>query len=274
MGGHYPSAFLITFMSMEIRPFDIVSARECLKPVLPQAHKGTQGHALLIGGSHGKMGAIMLSAMAALRAGSGLVTGLIPECGDTAFQTVVPEAMTITSGHRFIENFKYGVKPDAIGVGPGLGTGNTCAAALKNLLLSKVPPLVLDADALNIIAQNPGMMETVPPLTVLTPHAGEFQRLFGAPPTVGNGLEFSRRYNIVLVMKGAPTHIFSPEAATVNTTGNAALATGGSGDVLTGIITGLLAQGHNQMQAAQLGVFVHGLAADIGDALIYSPRHH
>ncbi len=253
-------------MSMEIKPFDIEAARQALRPVLPDAHKGTQGHALLVGGSHGKMGAIMLAAMGALRSGSGLVTTLVPECGYLPMQTAVPEAMALTSGTTAIADFSHDISPDAIGVGPGLGHEKQTADAFFTFLESQLPPLVLDADALNIISTRPEMLQKLPNDTVLTPHHGEFRTLFRADPSPDAALALSMRYQIIIVLKGSPTHIATPEGCFVNTTGNAGLATGGSGDVLTGIVTGLIAQGYTSRKAALLGVFVHGLSADIAVA--------
>ncbi len=263
-GGKFREENLPNFISMEIKPFDIFLARRCLRPVLPDAHKGTQGHALLIGGSHGKMGAVMLSVMGALRSGCGLVTGLIPECGYTAFQTAVPEAMALTSGRDAIADFSHAISADAIGVGPGLGTDSQTVHALLAFMEKQCSSMVLDADALNIISHNTEYLAKLPRNTILTPHPGEFRRLFGSEPSPEAAVALANKYQIIIVLKGAPTHVAAPEGCFVNTTGNQGLATGGSGDVLTGIITGLLAQGHSPMEAALLGTFLHGLSADIG----------
>ena len=249
---------------MEIKPFDLLEARMLLLPVAVDAHKGTQGHSLIIGGSHGKMGAAMLSCLGALRSGSGLVTALIPSCGYTAVQAAVPEAMVLTSGQDHIVDFAHHLQASAIGIGPGLGTHKETVAAFRKLIETCKVPVVLDEDALNILAVEPSLLELVGPNAVLTPHPGEYKRLFGIVPTVDSARALAKKYNAIIVVKGAPTHVIAPEVSFVNITGNAGLATGGSGDVLTGIITGLIAQGHAPIDAALLGVFVHGLSADIG----------
>ena len=238
------------------------------KAVDPKTHKGVQGHALIIGGSYGKMGAPCLSAKAALKTGCGLVTAYIPECGYQILQTAIPEVMAITdSYHKKIAKIKYDILPDAIGIGPGMGQGKTVQKALHKFLQHVSVPLVIDADAINMIAKNPDWLSLLPENTLLTPHPKELERLIGSSTSEKEILEktiaLSEKYNLIIVMKGAPTKIVFGKTIYENTTGNAALATAGSGDVLTGIITSLLAQGYEPIIAAMLGVYLHGLTADI-----------
>jgi len=238
------------------------------KPVKPDAHKGTQGHALLIGGSYGKMGAISLTTKAALKSGCGLVTAFIPKCGYGIVQIGVPEAMIFTDTHKnHISRIHYDIVPQAIGIGPGIGKEKETQKALHRLLKTNTTPLVIDADSLNILSLNPSWCALLQPQTILTPHPKELERLVGPwyseAEKVQKAVDFSKQYNSIIVVKGAPTHIIDGDAVYQNTTGNAALATAGSGDVLTGIITGLLAQSYEHIDAAILGVYLHGLTADI-----------
>lgn len=233
-----------------------------------KSHKGTYGHALLITGSYGKIGAAVLSARACLRSGVGLLTVNIPKCGYEILQTSVPEAMCLID-----ENEKHLVRlPNiksykAIGIGPGIGKDNSTAYLLKQLLINTKQPLVLDADALNIISTNQEFLELIPERTILTPHIKEFDRLVGVSENTTERFqklkEFSRKYNCIVVLKDAYTCISSVKGDFYfNTSGNQGMATGGSGDVLTGIITGLLAQGYEPLLAALIGVYFHGKAGD------------
>ena len=246
---------------------DSTAAYKCYRPVHRFAHKGTQGHALIIGGSYGKIGAVCLSARAALKAGSGLVTAYLPECGYTVVQTALPEAMALTNGERYIEQISYNIQPSAIGIGMGLGQEPETQAALYDFLKNNTMPLVVDADALNILAGNKEWLQLLPEDTILTPHPKELERLIGNYDNDFERLEqmkaFSACHNIVLVAKDAHTMVIHHDNVYINSTGNSALATAGSGDVLTGIITGLLAQGYTAINAAVFGVYLHGLTADI-----------
>lgn len=232
------------------------------------SHKGTYGHSLLIGGSFGKTGAIQLATKAAVKSGSGLVTALVPNCAYEIMQIAVPEAMVLVSGEKFIEEFKQEISPKAIGIGPGLGKNESTKKLLKTLLEKINSPLVLDADTLNLLSENSELLELLPSKSVLTPHPKEFERLVGKWQSDFEKLElakaFSQKHDIILVLKGAHTAIFSPEDKIYfNNSGNSGLATGGSGDVLTGIITGLIAQGYSSLEASLLGVFLHGRSANI-----------
>lgn len=238
------------------------------KPVDPKAHKGTQGHALLIGGSYGKIGSVALSSKAALHSGCGLVTALIPGCGYEILQISVPEVMVITDkSSKHISKIKFDIAPHAIGIGPGIGKHPETQKAFHKFLKNCATPIVIDADALNILSGNPKWLTFLPSNAILTPHPKELERLIGAWESEGQMIEktiaFSITYNCIVVMKGAPTQIIDGETVYENTTGNQALATAGSGDVLTGIITSLLAQSYEPIDAATLGVYLHGLTADI-----------
>ena len=232
------------------------------------SHKGTYGHALLVAGSKGKAGAAVLGARAGLRSGVGLLTVYAPQCTHQTIQATVPEAMYLPDAH---EEYLTGI-PDispyaAIGVGPGLGTDPQTQNALKLLIQQSARPLVMDADALNILAENPTWLAFLPKGSILTPHPGEFQRLVGKATDSYERLQMARdfvfRFQVVLVLKGAFTMIVSPDGRIwFNPTGNPGMATGGSGDVLTGIILGWLAQGYTPLESAMAGVFIHGVAGD------------
>jgi ADP-dependent NAD(P)H-hydrate dehydratase / NAD(P)H-hydrate epimerase len=237
-------------------------------PRPPFAHKGNFGNAWLVGGSYGKMGAVVLAAQAALRAGAGIVTGLIPECGYTILQTAFPEALCQTNGDEHITAIEGWEDAHAIGIGPGLGMHEDTASAFAEFIDTCKMPVVLDADALNLLAKHQDLLNKIPADSILTPHPKEYTRLFGTSPDSMLQLEGARthamRYNVYIVLKGHHTAIVTPEGECwYNMTGNAGMATGGSGDVLTGIITGLLAQGYTSREAAILGVYLHGLAGDI-----------
>lgn len=243
------------------------AATRLYKPLLPYAHKGTQGHALIIGGSYGKIGAVCLSAKAALKAGCGLVTVLLPKCGYTVIQGYFPEAMAVTNGEDYIEQIHYDSNPDAVGIGPGLGQEPQTQQALFEFLRTHTKPIVVDADALNILASNKERLGLLPPQSILTPHPKELQRLTGKWDDDFDMLQkikdFSKKYNVIVVAKNAHTIVAYKDEVHINTSGNAALATGGSGDVLTGILTSLLAQGYSPFNAAVFGVYLHGCTADI-----------
>lgn len=233
------------------------------------AHKGNYGHALLIAGSFGKMGAALLSSRACLRSGLGLLTSHVPRLGCSILQTAVPEAMASIDQHDSIFTEFPDLAPfSAIGVGPGLGTKSNSRRALAGLLEQAKVPLVIDADALNIISENKDLLEKLPENSILTPHPGEFKRLVGETSSgydnIQKQISFSQKHKVVLVLKGAYTSISTPDGKVYfNSTGNPGMATGGSGDVLTGIILGLLAQKIEPENAAIFGVYLHGLAGDL-----------
>lgn len=232
-------------------------------------HKGTFGHALMIAGSYGKIGAGMLAVQSCLHTGIGLMTCHIPKCGYQIMQTAIPETMVITDeelNHITSVNLEVN-KYDAIGIGPGIGTADETQQAVVRLIKDVNVPVVIDADGLNCLSLHKEVLEQLPKNTVLTPHPKEFDRLFGNHQTdferMETAIKKARDFNTVIVLKGHHTLVATPEGkAYFNSTGNAGMATGGSGDVLTGIICSLLAQGYNAGKAAILGVYLHGLAGD------------
>lgn len=253
---------------MKIRNITQTEILKRYKPLDTQAHKGTQGHALIIGGSYGKMGSVCLSSRASLMSGCGLVTSFIPRCGYQILQTSLPEAMVITdTSENFISKIRLNIIPDAIGIGIGMGQDRQTKRALYHFLKNTTTPLVIDADALNILSLNREWLLQLPKKTILTPHQKELERMIGKWVSEEEKFEktqaLSQTLEVIIVMKGAPTYIFDGAAVYKNTTGNPALATAGSGDVLTGIITGLLTQGYQPVDAALLGVYLHGLSADL-----------
>lgn len=238
------------------------------RPIAPKTHKGIQGHALIIGGSYGKIGAVVLASKAALKTGCGLVTALIPQCGYEILQTANPEVMVITDDFmEHLTDIHFDLKPQAIGIGIGMGQHTDTQHAFYNFLKNNSLPLVVDADALNSLALNPEWLSLLPQKTILTPHLKELERLIGPWNSEDEKLEkvsaLSLQYHCIIVVKGAPTLIVDNENRYQNTTGNPALATAGSGDVLTGMITSLLAQSYEPVDAAILGVYLHGLTADL-----------
>jgi ADP-dependent NAD(P)H-hydrate dehydratase / NAD(P)H-hydrate epimerase len=233
------------------------------------SHKGSFGHALLLAGSKGKIGAAVLASRACLRSGAGLLTTHLPACGYQILQTALPEAMvSADENENCISACPKTDKYAAIAVGPGIDDDKSTVQALKVLLQQASVPLVLDADAINILSHNKTWLSFVPPNTIITPHPKEFDRLVGAHTSDFDRLEsckeFARKNNIVVVLKSAHTAIVFPDKKVFfNSSGNAALAKGGSGDVLTGIILGLLSRGYSPEHACLIAVYVHGHAADL-----------
>ena len=243
------------------------SVLNLLHPRDPQSYKNTFGHALLYAGSRGMAGAAVLSARACLRSGVGLLTVCTPACNNVILQTAVPEAMTV-SPERLLPPDGCMKRFNAVGAGPGLGTSGKAAGILRTILERADRPMILDADALNMMAADRTLMGLVPKGSVLTPHPGELARLTGCSDDMtGYALkarELASEYGINVVVKGAPTVTVSPDGMFfINTTGNAGMATAGSGDVLTGIVLAMLAQGYNGTEAARIAVFIHGLAGDL-----------
>ena len=236
-------------------------------------HKGTYGHALMIAGSFGKIGAAVLSASACLRSGAGLVTCHLPRCGYEIMQTSLPEVMVSVDVNHSI-NTAIETELDiykAIGIGPGLGTASETRTLLAEVFERYSLPIVLDADALNSIAKDPDMLSLVPHGSILTPHPKEFQRLFGDTANEFDRYQLAsakaKELGMVIILKGHHTLIALPDGRRFfNSTGNSGMATGGSGDVLTGLLTGLLAQGYSSAHASILGVYLHGLAGDLAAA--------
>ncbi len=244
-------------------------ASQILSPRPRFSNKGNYGHALLIAGSYGKMGACVLGAKACLRSGVGLLTTCIPKCGYTILQTTIPEAMVITDAEdKEFSGLKDLAKYNAIGIGPGIGTSEQTTKGLKMLIQESSTKMVLDADALNILSENKTWLSFLKPGCIITPHPGEFARLAGKTASGFEAYtlqrEFAVKYGIYVVLKGAYTSIATPNGEVYfNSTGNPGMATAGSGDTLTGIILGLLAQGYTSKQATILGVYIHGFAGDM-----------
>ncbi|MBP2833537.1 NAD(P)H-hydrate dehydratase [Aquimarina sp. U1-2] len=230
-------------------------------------HKGTYGHCVLIGGSYGKIGSVLLCTKAALKIGTGLATAYIPECGYTTMQTAVPEAMVITDDDDELSEIHLDFEVSAIGIGIGMGTHEKTVKAFYKFLEKNTTPMVIDADGLNILAKNPGFLKELPPKTILTPHPKELERLIGEWKDDFDKLNkikaFSTTYDCIIVAKEAHTITIYEDQLYINTTGNPGMATAGSGDVLTGIITGLLSQGYEPLHAAMFGVYIHGSAGDL-----------
>lgn len=232
------------------------------------SHKGTFGHAYLVCGSKGKMGAAVLAAKACLRSGPGLVTVHIPRSGNTILQTSIPEAMLFLDAD---EDIFSGI-PDlsvysSIAIGPGIGQADATQRALKHLIQNSNLPLIFDADAINILGENKTWIPFIPKGSIFTPHPKEFDRLTGKSSNDFDRnkiqREFSIKHGVYVVLKGAHTAITTPDGnCYFNTTGNPGMATGGSGDVLTGILAGIKAQGYSSLETCLLGVYIHGLAGD------------
>lgn len=253
--------------------YNFMTTAAMVKPLLHRrykfGHKGTYGHALLVAGTSTMTGAAILSARACLRSGVGLLTVHLPQRAALPMQVSLPEAMVdYDESEHCITDVRHLDRYDAVAVGPGLGRDDATATALKRIIQGATQPLVLDADALNILSENKTWIPFLPHKTIITPHLKEFERLVGPCNNSFERLERQRelamKNNIVVVLKGAYTSVMMPNGACFfNTTGNAGMSTAGSGDVLTGIIVALLAQRYTPEEAAVLAVFLHGLAGDL-----------
>lgn len=241
---------------------DIHSIQKLFKKRLPDSNKGNYGHALIIAGSKSKMGAAIIAAKACLRAGAGLVTVNIPKEERAAVFNSFPEVML-----EFREEEKKWSHYNSFAIGPGIGTDKSAENLLKLLISNGIFPIVFDADALNILAKNQDWFSKIPSKCIVTPHQKEFDRLFGNHNSESERRQTAtikaKELQLIIVLKGYKTFITDGEQSFENTTGNSGLAKGGSGDALTGIITAFLAQGYEPLNAAILGVYLHGLAADI-----------
>uniref|UniRef100_UPI00404AAE22 NAD(P)H-hydrate dehydratase n=1 Tax=Flavobacterium sp. TaxID=239 RepID=UPI00404AAE22 len=241
---------------------EIEHVKQILTKRLPNSHKGNFGHALLIAGSEQKMGAAIIAAKACLRSGVGLLTVSIPKEERSSIFTSIPEAM-LHFREKQIDFSKY----NSLAIGPGLEQNAATEKLFYSILFNTKFPIVIDADALNILAKNQDWYSQLPKNSILTPHPKEFDRLFG-----NHNSEEERRIkatikakeiNGIIVLKGHKTFITNGIDFFENTNGNAGLAKGGSGDALTGIILAFLAQGYEPLNAAKLAVFIHGFSADI-----------
>ncbi len=237
--------------------------KSIIKTRIPDSHKGTYGHALLIAGNTGKMGAAVIAAKACVRSGVGLVTVNIPFMEQLTIQVSVPEAM-LNFRESFMEDYE---NFSAIGIGPGIGKNSLEKQVLKEIIKYSDKSIVFDADALNIIAESKKMLNKIPAISIITPHPKEFDRLFGEHTSVeerkNTAIKMAAQHNIIIVLKGHQTFVTDGTNNFINTTGNSGLAKGGSGDALTGLISGLLAQQYTSLNAALIAVYTHGLAADI-----------
>jgi ADP-dependent NAD(P)H-hydrate dehydratase / NAD(P)H-hydrate epimerase len=271
-----------SFLAIQDSPFQLIDkpmVSQIVTPRQPFSHKGDYGHAGILAGSFGMMGAAVLCARACLRSGVGKLTCHIPQSGYNIMQISVPEAMCKTGNtangeetHVTLEMDKY----DAIGIGPGLGAFAGNSQLLRSVFEQNHRPMVIDADGLNTIAQDKTLLDKIPAQSILTPHPKEFERLFGKTANdyerIQTALQKAAACNLFLVLKGRYTFIATPDGkGYFNSSGNPGMATGGTGDVLTGIITGLLAQKYAPLQAAIAGVFLHGLAGDLAAAYASQP---
>jgi hydroxyethylthiazole kinase-like uncharacterized protein yjeF len=246
-----------------------IEFRKRYRPIDQFTHKGIQGHALIVGGSYGKIGSVVLASKACLKTGCGLVTAFIPKCGYDILQISIPEVMVQTDDFlELITNINIESNFQAIGVGMGMGQKADTQRAFHNFLKNNKTPLIIDADGLNILSQNLEWLDLLPKHTIITPHFKELERLIGKWDSEEDKryrvAQLSHRYNLIIVVKGAPTLVVFHEEIYENTSGNQALATAGSGDVLSGIITSLVAQSYPPLDAAIMGVYLHGMAANIG----------
>lgn len=244
--------------------------QKALKPREPNCNKFDFGTLYLVAGSYGMMGAAVIAAKSALRTGCGTVTVHAPRCGMSVLQASVPEAMYVADKHEIIPT---DITPRrsyrAIAIGPGLGTHKSTIDALEQFLNKhSESPCVFDADALNCICERPSLLELLPVKSIITPHAGEFDRLFGKhfsdETRLRKAIEMAHFYNIIIVLKGRHSIIVRPDGRiTVNISGNPGMATPGSGDALTGIIASLLAQGYKPEVSAVAGAYIHAVAGNI-----------
>jgi hydroxyethylthiazole kinase-like uncharacterized protein yjeF len=234
-----------------------------IKPRVASSNKGDHGHALIIAGNTHTMGAAVIAAKACMRAGVGKLTVSVPQDEALILPIALPEAM-ICIREKDCNNFDLF---EAAGIGCGIGVNKESFQILRYLMTAFNKPIVLDADALNIIAVNKSQLNNIPKGTIITPHPKEFDGLFGFHKSdkerIDAAVKKAKEYNIIIVLKGHETLITHNGISFLNTTGNAGLAKAGSGDALTGIITAFLAQGYKPFDAAKIAVYVHGLAADI-----------
>lgn len=243
-------------------------AKMLYRPRNKFSHKGTYGHALMVGGSYGKIGSISLAATALLKTGAGMASVFIPSCGYNILQTTLPEAMVITDkDEKILTEIDHGMDPTVIGFGVGVGTDAKTIKAFEGLLKNSNKPMVIDADGLNILSKNNDLLKIVPQGSILTPHPKELERLIGEWSNDFEKLEKIRalvkEYGLILILKGAYTITITADDMYINTSGNPGMATAGSGDVLTGIVTSLVCQGYSSLIAAIFGVFLHGRAGDL-----------
>ncbi|MCC6290321.1 MAG: NAD(P)H-hydrate dehydratase [Chitinophagaceae bacterium] len=268
--GLHPDFYNNTDAAFEITSHKIIHGY--YSPRKKFSHKGTYGNAALIAGSYGMMGAAVLGAQSCMRSGAGKLTCYIPKCGYSVLQSTVPEAMCVTDENETHHtNLQLKGKYDAYAIGPGIGQNEATVAVIETLLQQKPARLVIDADALNILAAYPALLNLLPANTILTPHLKEFEHLFGKSENdfqrLQLALEKAGSLNIYIVLKGYYSFIATPSGkGYFNSTGNPGMATAGSGDVLTGILLGLYAQSDDAKKVVLTGIFLHGLAGDLAAA--------
>lgn len=253
--------------------------QKLLPPRKRDSHKGDYGRIFILAGSRGLSGACVLAAVAALRSGAGLVTVGVPESLVIPLTRQLTEAMTkpfpetdqgTLDARAFSAILKFAKTQNVIAIGPGLSQHPSTQTLVQKLITGVGKPMVIDADGLNALIGRTSLLKKLKSPAVLTPHPGEFVRLFGKPVPHGRkercarAAQAAKEFRVVLVLKGNETVVAFPEGGIyVNRTGNSGMATGGAGDVLTGIIAGLLGQGLKPFQAASAGVYLHGLAGDL-----------
>ena len=251
---------------------DLIGKNEVLtiyKPREKYSHKGTFGHALIIGGSYGKIGAVNLAGRGALSAGAGKVTAFTPKCGYIPLQGAFPELMLITDkDEEKLTEINFDIDANVIAFGVGAGTDNASIDAFEAFLKTNKKPLVIDADGINMLAKRESLLKLLPERqTILTPHPKELERLIGTWKDDFDKLQktkaFSKKYKCIVVIKGANTITVAEDKLYVNVTGNPGLATAGTGDVLTGMIVGMIAQGYDLLSATVFAIYLHGKAADL-----------
>lgn len=251
--------------------------RDHLPRHAPDAHKGIRGRVLIVGGSTGFTGAICMAADAALRSGAGLITAAVPKSLNTVFEIKLTEVMTLpvaddngiltaAASEKLLE---FGMNCDSVAIGPGAGKNSGTRAIVKEFITNYDKKLVLDADALNVLAEDTSVLNKSKGDILITPHMGEMSRLTGktveeiSEGRISVATEFAKRFGISVLLKGKDTIITNGISTYVNPTGNNGMAKGGSGDVLTGLCASFAAQGVNCIDAGILGAYIHGLAGDI-----------
>tara|TARA_A100000164_G_scaffold377349_1_gene416328 strand:- start:3552 stop:5042 length:1491 start_codon:yes stop_codon:yes gene_type:complete len=268
-----------TFLESEPTPFYYVTlsvVKSILKSIPTFAHKGSQGHLMLIGGQKNAMGALLLSGKASLYAGVGKLSVMSPKAGQIILHDLLPEAiLTENDGYHYLEG-SFNSTLNHWALGPSMGVTPQTEKFLASLLIKAKAPIVIDADALNILSKNPSLQKYIPPGSILTPHPKEFERWVGSWKNDREKLkklkELSQKLDVIVILKGAYSVIATPSGDFLfNSSGNQGMATAGSGDVLTGVIGSLLAQKYLPREAAIVGVFAHGLAGDLA-AELYGQR--
>lgn len=264
------------FINIQAHQIEYLTLKDISRYIKARAkfgHKGTFGHALIVAGSKGKLGAAILASQATLKTGCGLLTSYVPSAASAPLLSVLPEAMCVAREEEpdlLSDNI---AKYNAVGFGPGVGISINSSKMLHHVLMNQKQLIVLDADALTLLSQNPDWYKLLNPNIILTPHPGEFDRLTRQHKTGHDRFEsqlaFSKKHKVYIVLKGQHTSITCPDGKVYfNSTGNNGMAKGGSGDVLTGIITSLCAQGYTAEEVATLGVFIHGYCGDKAAAKI------